>query len=305
MDSIDTGSSETISTVPAGMNPAFAEKSAPAAEVKAETEATPAEKKEAAAILKKLKIRGKEMEVDDSKYHEYAQKGAAATETWQEAAKMKKEADAFMARLKSDPRSVLTDPNLGIDFRKVAEDFLYDKITEESLSPEQKAQRDKERRLEILEAQAKERAESESERERQAEHNHYRNEYDQKITKALTASGLPKTTGTVRRVAEYLRQDIQDGIDRDPAEYVETVRQDYIEDIKELISKLDGKTLIKMFGEETAKKMRISDLERLKSTTPAEGQRFVPGKGSPAADKPKKLSGKDWERDVMKSMMGR
>lgn len=305
MDSIDTGSSETISTVPAGMNPAFAEKSAPAAEVKAEAEATPAEKKEAAAILKKLKIRGKEMEVDDSKYHEYAQKGAAATETWQEAAKMKKEADAFMARLKSDPRSVLTDPNLGIDFRKVAEDFLYDKITEESLSPEQKAQRDKERRLEILEAQAKERAESESERERQAEHNHYRNEYDQKITKALTASGLPKTTGTVRRVAEYLRQDIQDGIDRDPAEYIETVRQDYIEDIKELISKLDGKTLIKMFGEETAKKMRISDLERLKSTTPTEGQRFVPGKGSPAADKPKKLSGKDWERDVMKSMMGR
>jgi hypothetical protein len=301
MESTDTSAAPASgSSVPPGINPAFAE---PGEQKEAGTE----QKVEKAAIaaMKKLKIKGRDIEVDDGKYHEYAQKGAAATETWQEAAKIKKEAEAFMQRLKENPRAALSDPNLGIDVRKFAEEYLWEQLQDEQMSPEQKAARAKERRLEILEAEKNARDKTEQERQQMAEHEHYRNDYDTKISKALAASGLPKTTGTVRRVVEYMRQDIQEGIDRDPADYIDIVRQDYIDDIKELMGKVDGKTLIKMFGEETAKKMRMADLERLKSSTPKEGQTFIPGKGSPAQAKPKKLSGKDWERDVMKSMMGR
>lgn len=67
-------------SVPPGVNPAFAE---PAETPTAEQEKENAHKA-AAAAYKKLKIKGREIDVDETKYHEYAQKGAAATETWQE-----------------------------------------------------------------------------------------------------------------------------------------------------------------------------------------------------------------------------
>lgn len=286
-------------SVPPGVNPAFAEQAEQkeGAEQKAEQKAV--------AALKKLKIKGREIDVDESKYHEYAQKGAAATETWQEAAKMKKDADDFMKRLRENPKSVLADKNLGIDFRKVAEDYLWEQLQDEQMSPEQKAQRERERRLEILEAQEAEREKSSAEQQRLKEHEHYRNEYDQKIGKALASSGLPRTTGTVRRIAEYMKIDIDNGIDRDPMEYIDSVRSDYMQDIKELLSSVDGDALLKMLGDDAAKKIRTSDLNRLKTTTPKEGHTFVPGKGMQKQDAPKKLSGKDWEREVMKSLMGR
>ena len=121
-----------------GINPSFKEK--------AETEPkedTAAEK--AVAALKKLKVKGKEIEVDDAQYHSYAQKGAAATQTWEEAAKMRKEAEGFVHLLKTDPLKILKDPNLGLDFRKIAEDYLWEQLQDEQMSPEQKAQRDQQR----------------------------------------------------------------------------------------------------------------------------------------------------------------
>jgi len=297
-DATSTAPESTGGSVPPGINPAFAEPTeTPEAEQKAE--------KAAAAAYKKLKIKGREIDVDETKYHEYAQKGAAATETWQEAAKMKKEADDFMKRLRENPKSVLADKSLGINFRKVAEDYIWEQLQDEQMSPHEKAQREKERRLEILEAQEAERAKSESEQQRLREHEHYRNEYDQKISKALASSGLPRTTGTVRRIAEYMKVDIDSGVDRDPIEYIDAVRADYMEDIKELLGTVDGDTLLKMLGDDAAKKIRTSDLKRLKTTTPKEGHTFVPGKGMQKNEPVKKLSGKDWERDVMKSLMSR
>jgi hypothetical protein len=283
-------------SVPPGVNPAFAEQTETNEDKSAE---------KAAAAYKKLKIKGREIDVDETKYHEYAQKGAASTETWQEAAKMKKDADAFMQRLKENPKAVLADKNLGIDFRKVAEEYLWEQLQDEQMSPQEKMQRDKERRLEILEAEKAKRDEYETEQQRMAEHQHYIQEFDQKISKALATSGLPKTSGTVRRVAEYMKLDIDAGIDRDPIEYIDAVRADYMADIQELLSSMEGDALLKMLGDESAKKMRTADLKRLKSTTPKEGHVFVPGKGMQKADAPKKLSGKDWERDVMKSLMSR
>ena len=152
---IETSGDSEIS-VPAGMNPAYAKKNAKP-EPKAEQEPKDPEssdskalqeEKKVEAALKKLKIKGREVEVDDSKYHEFAQKGAAATETWQEAAKMKRDAEAFIHELKTNPLKVLKDPNLGVDMRKIAEQFIWEQMQEESLSPEQIDQRKKDAELE-------------------------------------------------------------------------------------------------------------------------------------------------------------
>ena len=284
------------SGVEPGINPAYAEE-APKAE-------KTAEQKEAAAALRKLKFKNREVEVDDAKYHEYAQKGLASTETWQEAAKMKREAEQFIHRLKNDPRSVLTDPTLGVDFRKIAEEYVWEQIQEEQLSPEQKQARDMDRELKKYREQEEKAKVSEKEQKAQQLREHYSTDYDKRISQALSTSGLPKTEGTVKRMIEYMLHDVNNGFQRDASDYVEYVRQDYMRDIQELFGQTDGDTLMKFLGEDTMKKAREADLKRLKTTTPESGHTFVPGKGMVKAKAQKKLSGLDWERSVMKDFKG-
>ena len=297
-----------ISDVPAGMNPAYMKKDAKLPTNKEHEPEAPAEtteeKKEAAA-LKKLKVRGREIEVDEAGYHAYAQKGAAAEEKWQEAARMKKEADAFVERLKKNPIEVLKDPSLGVDFRKVAEDYLWEQMQEENLSPEEKQYRREQKELKDL-RDAKEKHEAEIEAQRhQAEVQHFEQEYDKKVATALADSGLPKTTGTIRRITEYMLLDVKNGVERPIADYVDLVSRDYAADIKDLIGALPADKLLKLLGGDVAKKIREHDVAQLRSPQPASGHTFVPGKGMVANNKPaKKLGGHDWQQQIMKEMRG-
>jgi hypothetical protein len=284
-----------------GINPAVKAEEAKTEESAEKT----AEKKAAAAALKKLKVKGKEIEVDESKYHEYAQKGAAATETWQEAAKMRKEADDFMRRLKEDPRGLLTDPSIGVDFRKIAEEYIWEQIQEEQLSPEQKAARDRDRELEKYRTEAQKREQEQAEAQKQQQAEYYRQEFDKRISDALSRSELPKDEYTVDRLLHYLRLDISKGFQQDIGEYVKMVEADYQNSVKSIIGKLNGDQLLAWLGEDAMKKARESDLKRLKTSTPASGHTFVPGKGMIKADAPKKLSGQDWERSVLADFKGR
>jgi hypothetical protein len=217
---------------------------------------------------------------------------------------MKREAEQFIHRLKNDPRSVLTDPTLGVDFRKIAEEYVWEQIQEEQLSPEQKQARDMDRELKKYREQEEKAKVSEKEQKAQQLREHYSMDYDKRISQALSTSGLPKTEGTVKRMIEYMLHDVNNGFQRDASDYVEYVRQDYMRDIQELFGQTDGDTLMKFLGEDTMKKAREADLKRLKTTTPESGHTFVPGKGMVKAKAQKKLSGLDWERSVMKDFKG-
>ena len=300
-----------ISDVPAGMNPAYMKKDTKLPTNKEHEPEVPAEtteeKKEAAALKRKFKVRGKEIEVelDDGRYHDLAQKGWVAEEKWQEAAKMKKEADAFVERLKKNPIEVLKDPSLGVDFRKVAEDYLWEQMQEENLSPEEKQYRREQNELKDL-RDAKQQYESEQEAiKHQAEVQHFEQDYDRKVSTALADSGLPKTTGTIRRITEYMLLDVKNGVERPIADYVDLVSRDYAADIKDLIGQLPADKLLKLLGGDVAKKIRDHDVAKLRSPQPASGHTFVPGKGMVKDNKPqKKLGGHDWQQQIMKEMRG-
>lgn len=308
---IETSGDSELS-VPAGMNPAYAKanakkaaaKTAPEPEVtEVEEKATEQEKKVEAA-LKKLKIKGREVEVDDSKYHEFAQKGAAATETWQEAAKMKRDAEAFLHELKTNPLKVLRDPNLGVDLRKIAEQAIWEEMQEESLSPEQIEQRKKDAELEEYRAEKEAKKKADEEQKMSELDQHYSADYDKRITAALHTAGLPRTTGTVRRITDYMLNDVRNGVERDMADYLEHVRQDYMADFAEFFDATDGEKLSKFLGDKNLKKVRESDLKKMKTTTPQQGHTFVPGKGM--VSKPaKKLGGEDWVKQIRKEMLGK
>lgn len=303
-----------IDPTPPGINPAYAKGKEPKIENKPSEqkveqpsdEAAQQEAKAAAAALKKLKIKGKEIEVDEDKYHQYAQKGAAATEAWQEAARMKREAEAFFQKLRTNPKEILTDPNIGFDIKQIAKDIIWEEMQDAKLSPEEKARRDELKELQELREKEKARREQEEQSKHAELKQRYSEDYDRKLTETLSKAGLPKTTGTVRRMTDYMLQDIRNGVYRDPSDYVDVVRQDYISDISEMFGQLPGDAILKLIGEPVAKKMREADLARLKTTTPDKGHTFVPGKGMVKTDQaPKKLSGHDWERQIRREMLGR
>jgi hypothetical protein len=283
-----------------GINPAFKEGGDKPGESAAD--------KAVAAAMKKLKVKGKEIEVDESKYHEYAQKGAAATETWQEAARMKKEADALRARLKQDPYSVLSDPEFGLDLDKLAEDRVWAKIQAEQeklLPPEERQRLQEKRLLEKYQKEEAERKEQETQAKSQQMREHFKKDYDEKIAKALGAAKIPKNVRSVKRMTDYMLLDVEEGIAKDPSEYVAMVEQDYIDDIQHMLNDLDGDQLLRFLGPNFVKKFREADVKSVRTTTPQEGHTFVPGKGMVKQQPVKKLSGKDWERDLMKGFLGR
>ncbi len=228
---------------------------------------TPEPKKEEPPQPKKYKIKvdGSEEELDEETIVKLAQLGRASNKRFQEAAQTKKQAEDFINLLKRDPRKVLTDPAIGLDLKKFAEDYLIEQMEQEKLTPEQI----KIKELEAFKAQVEaEKIENEKKREQEEFkrlQDHYSNEYEQKIQTALSSSGLPRTAYTVKRMAEYMSMALSNNIDLEPKNVVDLVRADYQKDIMALIGQTDGDSLLQILGEPTANKIRKADLARLKS----------------------------------------
>jgi hypothetical protein len=259
----------------------------------------------------KLKVKDKEIEFDASdeeRVKKAIQKGLGADEAFTSAAEMRKQAETFLGMLK-DPKSlrkVLTDPRIGIDLKKFAEEYVWEQIQEQQLTPEQKKQRDRDAELQRYKDEEKKGKEEREANENRELQQRFAQDYDQRITSALTAAALPKTPATVKRMAFYMLQAVQNGYELEPGDLVEQVRKDYIEEVQGLFGQTDGDTLLSLLGEDVAKKIRDGDLKRLKST---QGSQFAtpapkPG-GGKGREKPKKLDGKAWRDQMIKGYTGK
>ena len=272
------------------------------------TTGTPAEKvAEVKEAIRKMKIKvdGKEEELDESEIIKLAQLGRGSNKRFEEAKQMRQQAEQFIAMLKKDPKAVLSNPALGVDLRKFAEQIVWEHIQDESLSPEQKRARDIEKELQKYKEQEELTKKEQAEQQMQALHQRYAQDYDRKITSALQNSGLPKTPSTVKRMAEYMFTAVQNGYDLEPSDLVHQVRKDYEQDIREMFGQVDGDTLLSLLGEDTAKKIRNTDLKRLKSTQGKVVKEPKAETSSKPGPKPKKLKGHEWRESLMKEMMGR
>ena len=252
----------------------------------------------------KIKVDGKDEDVDiDTLKREYS-KSRGAEKKFSEAAKMRQEAEQLVHLLKSDPRKVLENPALGINFRELAENFIKEQIEQELMDPRERQLREYERKVKAMESEKAEREKSEKAAQEKALIDRYTQEYDKKIAEALTSGGLPKTPRTVRRMAELMEKNIEYGYELEPKDLVAMVRQGYIDDMKELFGATDGDTLLSILGDDVSNKIRKSDLKRLKAqqtasqpTTPANLKAQLPHKEEKA---PKKMDVIEWRAHLDK-----
>ncbi len=269
---------------------------------------TAAEKK-----IWKLKVDGEEFDfdaTDEEAVKREIMKARGAAKRFESAAQMRKEAEQIVSMLK-DPaslREILQDPRIGVDLKKFAEDYVWEQIQESQLTPEQKAQRDKDRRLAEYEAREAKAREEGVTRQQQEAQTRYEVGYEKKIMTALEAGGIPKSPKAIARMADYLYQAVEHGYDLSPEDLVQQVRQDYIADFTSVLGDADGDQLLALLGEANAEKLRKADLKRLKNPqgnpfpTRSAAKTAASGKAPPAQQR---KTGTEWRSDLMKDFLNR
>lgn len=201
-------SQEVISKLPADQKPPV---SAQAGEVDDTGEDLPAEevakaKKAEAAAKKayKLKVGGKDVDVDEAELLKRAQMGYSADQKWQEAAQMRKQMDAFIHLMQTDPARALAQ--MGHDVDKLAEDRIRAKIEEMQKSPEQLEREKAQRELAELKAEREKEKNEAQEREKTRVQEQFAIEIENDISSALDNNeyGFPKTPYVVKRIADTM-----------------------------------------------------------------------------------------------------
>jgi hypothetical protein len=175
----------------------------------------------------KIKVNGREMDVSLEELKVMAQRATGAQKKFDEAARIRTQSETLIKLLRENPLKILQNPNLGIDFKKIATDYLFQEIQEQV--------------------------------------KFYNEKFDREISAALQTANLPKTPNTIKRVAYYLSEGLKRGHELKAADVMGLVRSDYIKDFTDLFSLADGESLAKILGEESLKKIREHELKKVQS----------------------------------------
>lgn len=227
----------------------------------------------------KIKIDGQEydeqlpFEIDENNKEQveylkrHLQMSKVSNKRMQEASKLKSQSDQFIRMLQEDPMKILTHEQFGGEakFRKMAEEYLLKEIQEKMLTPEERQQRDMEAKLrQYEEVEKQRRAESEAKQMEQLQ-NHYAQEFEKTIVTGLRSQGIPKTPRTVKRMAELMSKNLQHGLDLAPEQLAQLVKEDYVNEMKEMFGASEGDILLNLLGDDVSNKIRKADLAKLRA----------------------------------------
>lgn len=215
----------------------------------------------------RLKVDQKDVEIPESEAIKLAQLGLASQQRFQQAAQMRKEAESFISMMKDPAKlvEVLRNPAIGVDVRKFAEEYLANELKKEQLTPEQRQIQELQEQLAKKQDEEKKSEETKRQEDFTKLKAHYEQDYTQKIMGVLDTAGLPKSPKTVYRMAEYMSVALDNGVEIEPSDVVNLVRQDYMSEVNDLFGQMPGETLLQILGDGVANKIRKADLARLKA----------------------------------------
>jgi hypothetical protein len=245
----------------------------------------------------KVKVLDKEEEVTLDELRQGYMHGSAANKKMQEAAKIRKESEEFVHRLKTDPMGLLEDPRLGVNAREKAEEYLLKKMEYDAMNPEQKELVESKMKLAKYEAEKKAAEKAKLDAESMELSKKYSEDYQKEIATALNGAGLPKTEHTVRRMAYYMLQGIDKGYNLKAIDVVPLVKEDYQNDIKSLFGELDGETLLGLLGDGVAEKISKHQISKIKTV----GKKVAAteqGQKEDDAPKSKKITKEEWRKKL-------
>lgn len=225
----------------------------------------------------KLKYNDSEHDVSVDQALELAQAFAdnrSRLEKYDELEKNNQLFESLVENLKSNPLSLLE--NLGLNTRDLAQNYLKEKEDYESLDENEKERLALKEELESLKRENQTREEQEQERQQQQEEERFETLVQEQekfvessVLDALEKNpALPDTPETVMRMTELLYTALNEGIDIEPEDLVEHVKNDIQTEMSSIAGKMSGEELYNMLGEESCAKIRKYDLSRVKKPNP-------------------------------------
>lgn len=247
----------------------------------ASTEATAPEATPAAAAkavekqLKKLKLKvdGKEEDFefdpnDDEFMTRQLQMSKMGQKRAQEFSQLQKEVADFIQELKANPRKILSDPNIGIDIKKMAAEVIEEEIENSKKSPQQLEKEKLEAELQELKDQRQREKSENDKREFERLQAHEYERYDTLMTQALDKSDLPKTPYVVKKMADYMLLGLQNGVDVSPQDVLPLVRQEMQNDLKEMFAVMPDEVIEALVGKDVIGRIRKKSVAKAKQGTP-------------------------------------
>ncbi len=269
--------SEVVAAAPVAASPTPAATTAPVGPAKqvpsspseAKPEAAPEAK--AAALFHDITIDGKKQRVTTDQLLKMAELGGAANRRFEEAAKMRKEAEAIISRSRNPKDAIkqLSDPKLGLKKEEIAaameEWYTENVIAESEMTPEQREHAAAKRRLAEYDQKEKAEADRLAAEQEQAKDAAEIKKVQQEIIDTLEESGLPKTGFVVSRMAHWIRVNENKNLNAPRSLLIEQVRGEMRNNLLGLTEAADGEMLVNLLGEGTVKKLRKYDLDQIRS----------------------------------------
>lgn len=262
---------------------------------------TPKEVKQLKKYQLKIDGRTEDFEIDlnnEEEVKKHLQMSRAAQSKMQQSAEMRKATEEFIQLLKTNPRRVLTDPNIGVDLKKLAQEIINEEIENASKSPEQLQIEKYQKELQEI----KDKQKKDEEARKASEQTRLVKEHEEKIQsgieQALKTSDLPKTPYTVRKMAEMMIIALNNNIELSPNDIVPLIRKQMIADYKELTSAASDDILEELIGKDNLSRVRKRTVAKVKAQPVAQTASAVKAGSSSgkaaAAPAKEKVNVRDW-----------
>lgn len=237
-------------------------------------------KKEIARIKKlKLKVDGKEYDEDlpfdlpdDPKAREYMTRQLQLAKMGQNRAQqysaLEKDVVTFLNEMKSNPKKALSNPNFGLDLKKLAADIIEEEIANSQKSPEQIKSEKLEQELQRLKDERETERQSAEKREFERLQEQEYQRYDTLVNNALEKGDLPKSPYVVKKIADYMLTGLQNGIDVTPDEVLPLVKKEILDDMAQMIGAMPDEAIEQFVGKDILNRLRKKNLAKAKTQPP-------------------------------------
>lgn len=259
--------------------------------------------KEAVAEAKrKLKFKDgdQEVEVDEDEvlkvYKSRKDHQREANKRLQEGQAARKQAEEFLTLMKDPEKFWEIAEKMGHKSRELAEKLMVKQLEDELMDPREKELRDARAKLKQIEDMEKKQKEAIEAKRMEEMKQKYVKDYETQFIDALKTTDLPPTKPMIAEMAKKISQAAKIGYKLTPKEAATLVKEDVQRAQLNLIGNADGETLLKLFGDDVAKKILQARGAKVKqagfNNTPEQGQR----REIEAAGKSGRMTPEEWAR---------
>lgn len=214
--------------------------------------------------LFEIKVDGVTENVTRAELIKRASHSSGAAKRLTEATREKQAALRLSELLKSDPMKAARELNKDFDERTFLQERLAALMEDDMLSPQERQSRSDMTELQQLRQQVKDAKQAEERQEMDKLVEARKGELDVEIADALKSSGLPKTAAAVKRLASYMLDATEAGLNISADKLAAQVKADMQAEINQLLSVADDDAFEALLGSDLLSKAQRASLKKLK-----------------------------------------